>query len=87
LKRLHGKARGQITADIHFLAARLSLVLANVAQLGAVDLARRNRRRHADQALLKAVSGCATVYSPKMPPTEKVRDKIDPHFRQAGATL
>jgi hypothetical protein len=39
------------------------------------------------QALLKAVPDCATVYSPKMPPTEKVRDKIDPHFRQAGATL
>jgi len=39
------------------------------------------------QALLEAVPDCATVYSPKMPPTEKVSDKIDPHFRQAGATL
>jgi hypothetical protein len=39
------------------------------------------------QALLKAVPDRATVYSPKMPPTEKVKDKIDPHFRQAGATL
>jgi hypothetical protein len=49
-------------------------------------------RRHADQALLKAVPDRAallmsSVYSPKMPPIEKVRDKIDPHFRQAGATL
>jgi hypothetical protein len=44
------------------------------------------------QALLKAVPDRAarpmsSVYSPKMPPMEKVRDKIDPHFRQAGGTL
>jgi hypothetical protein len=36
------------------------------------------------QALLKAVPDRATVYSSKMPPAEKIRDKIDPHFRQAG---
>jgi hypothetical protein len=44
------------------------------------------------QALLKAIPDraallMASVYSPKMPPMEKVRDKIDPHFRQGGATL